>query len=141
MRKRFEAGLLFGVAYSLSKSIDDQSLDPVGSSSGGGLTTTNSRTPADTRDWRQERGLSDFDRRHVFTAQSVYELPFGKGKPIGRNVNRVLNLTYVQVPHTDSSGHYTIEDAALKQITYGTTSKRAGTVDFLHRIPGSLAVD
>jgi len=91
LRKRFEAGLLFGVAYSFSKSIDDQSLDPVGASSGGGLTTTNSRTPADTRDWRQERALSDFDRRHVFTAQSVYELPFGKGKPIGRNVNRALN--------------------------------------------------
>ncbi|PYS37826.1 MAG: TonB-dependent receptor [Acidobacteria bacterium] len=91
VRKRFEAGLLFGVAYTLSKSIDDQSVDPVGASSGGGLSTTNSRTPADTRNWRLERGLSDVDRRHVLTAQSVYEFPFGKGKPIGANVNRVLN--------------------------------------------------
>src|SRR5206468_3119954 len=43
LRKRFEAGLLFGLAYTFAKSIDDQSLDPVGASSGGGLTTTNSR--------------------------------------------------------------------------------------------------
>jgi len=91
LRKRFERGLFFGAAYTLSKSIDDQSVDPVGAASGGGLSTINSRTPADTRDWRLERGLSDFDRRHVFTAQSVYELPFGKGKPIAGNVNRALD--------------------------------------------------
>ena len=41
------AGLLFGLAYTFAKSIDDQSVDPVGASSGGGLSTTNSRTPAD----------------------------------------------------------------------------------------------
>jgi hypothetical protein len=88
VRKRFEAGLLFGAAYTFSKSIDEQSVDPVGSSSGGGLTTTNSRTPSNTRNWRNERGLSDFDRTHVFTAQSVYEFPFGKGKRFGGNVSR-----------------------------------------------------
>jgi hypothetical protein len=88
VRKRFESGLLFGAAYTFSKSIDDQSVDPVGSSSGGGLSTTNSRTPSDTRNWRLERGLSDFDRTHVFTAQTVYEVPFGKGKRFGGNAGR-----------------------------------------------------
>src|SRR5258708_28626273 len=83
VRKRFEAGLLLGAAYTFSKSIDDQSIDPVGSSSGGGLSTTNSRTPADTRTWRNERALSDFNRFHTFTATGVYELPFGRGKWIG----------------------------------------------------------
>src|SRR5439155_780308 len=66
LRKRFSGGLLAGIAYTYGKSIDDQSVDPVGASSGGGLTTMNSRTPTDTRDWRQERGRSDFDRRPVF---------------------------------------------------------------------------
>ena len=80
LRKRFDAGVLFGLAYTLAKSMDDQSTDPVGSTSGGGLSTTNSRTPTDTRNWRQERGRSDFDRRHVVTVNTVYELPFGKGK-------------------------------------------------------------
>ncbi|HET8550833.1 MAG TPA: TonB-dependent receptor, partial [Bryobacteraceae bacterium] len=78
MRKRFSAGLQAGAAYTLAKSIDDQSVDPVGASSGAGLSTTNSRTPTDTRNWRNERGRSDFDRRHVFTGNWVWELPFGK---------------------------------------------------------------
>jgi hypothetical protein len=82
---------LFGAAYTFSKSIDDQSVDPVGSSSGGGLSTTNSRTPSDTRNWRLERGLSDFDRTHVFTGQTVYEFPFGKGKRFGGNVSRLTD--------------------------------------------------
>jgi hypothetical protein len=78
VRKRFSGGLQAGAAYTLAKSIDDQSVDPVGSTSGGGLSTTNSRTPTDIRNWRNERGRSDFDRRHVFTGNWVWELPFGK---------------------------------------------------------------
>jgi len=79
-RKRFSQGLLMGLAYTFGKSIDDQSVDPIGASSGGGLSTTNSRTPTDTRNWRNERARSDFDRRHVLVTNFVYELPFGKGK-------------------------------------------------------------
>jgi hypothetical protein len=81
-RKRFDAGLMLGVAYTLAKSIDDQSVDPIGSSSGGGLSTTTSRAPSSIRDWRNERGPSDFDRRHLVTATSIYELPFGRGKAL-----------------------------------------------------------
>jgi hypothetical protein len=91
LRKRFESGLLFGAAYTFSKSIDDQSIDPVGSSSGGNLSTTSGRSPADTRNWRNERGLSDFNRFHTFTATGVYELPFGRNKKIGANVNRFID--------------------------------------------------
>ncbi len=80
LRKRFEKGLMFGLAYTYGKSIDNQSVDPVGASSGGGLSTTNSRTPTNARNWRGERARSDFDRRQVLTANGVWELPFGKGK-------------------------------------------------------------
>jgi len=80
LRKRFEKGYLLGAAYTFGKSIDNQSVDPVGASSGGGLTTTNSRTPTNIRNWRGERSRSDFDRTHVFTASGVWELPVGKGK-------------------------------------------------------------
>jgi hypothetical protein len=90
VRKRFDAGLLVGLAYTLQKSIDDQSVDPVGSSSGGGLTTTTSRSPSTVRDWRQERGPSDFDRRHLVTVTSIYELPFGRGKAFLRSGPSVL---------------------------------------------------
>jgi hypothetical protein len=49
-RKRFDRqGLLLNGGYTFSKSIDDLSIDPVGSTTGGGLTTTASRTPADAR--------------------------------------------------------------------------------------------
>ncbi|HYP06289.1 MAG TPA: TonB-dependent receptor, partial [Bryobacteraceae bacterium] len=78
MRKRFSDGLLFGVAYTFGKSIDTQSVDPVQASSGGGLSTINARTPTDVRNWRSERGRSDFDRTHVFTSNFVYDLPFGR---------------------------------------------------------------
>ncbi len=82
LRKRFEKGLLFGLAYTFGKSIDNQSVDPVGAASGGGLSTTNSRTPTDARDWKGERSRSDFDRTHVLTSTAVYELPIGKGKSV-----------------------------------------------------------
>ncbi len=90
VRKRFDQGLLLGMAYTFAKSIDDQSVDPIGSTSGGGLSTTNSRTPTDTRDWRQERGRSDFDRRHVLTLHWLYDLPFGPGKRFAATASPVL---------------------------------------------------
>lgn len=91
VRKRFSDGLQVALAYALAKSIDDQSVDPVASSSGGGLSTTNSRTPADTRNWRNERGVSDFDRRHVLSTSWLYELPIGRGKKALSNVPAALN--------------------------------------------------
>jgi hypothetical protein len=91
LRKRLSSGLLLNASYSLSKSIDNQSVDPVGSVAGGGLSTTNSRTPVDIRNWRNERGLSDFDRTHVLNAAWLYELPFGTGKRFGASATRGWN--------------------------------------------------
>lgn len=91
LRKRFSDGLQLGLSYALSKSIDNQSVDPVAASSGGGLSTTNSRTPADTRNWRNERAVSDFDRRHVLSTIWLYELPVGRGKPLLGSAGPVIN--------------------------------------------------
>jgi len=63
----------------------------VGASSGGGLSTTTSRAPADTRNWRNERAVSDFNRTHVFTVSSVYELPFGEKRKFAQNVPHFVN--------------------------------------------------
>jgi hypothetical protein len=108
LRKRFQSGLLFGAAYTFAKSIDDQSVDPVGASSGGGLSNTTSRAPADTRTWRNERSRSDFDRTHVFTASGVYELPVGKGKPFFGSskglVNQIIGGWSVNSIFTGMSG-------------------------------------
>ncbi len=50
-RRRFEQGLDFGFSYTFSKSIDDMSIDPTGAATGGGLSTTNSRTPTDIHEF------------------------------------------------------------------------------------------
>jgi hypothetical protein len=91
VRKRFENGLQLGASYTFGKSIDDQSVDPVGSSSGGGLSTSNSRTPYDSRDWRGERGRSDFDKTHVLLFNGIWDVPFGKGRTFGANVHGIVN--------------------------------------------------
>lgn len=93
LRKRFDsAGLLFNAAYTFSKSIDVLSLDPVAATVGGGLTTTSARTPADGRNYRNERARSDFDQRHVFNSTGIYELPIGKGKRIMGNMPRAADF-------------------------------------------------
>lgn len=91
LRRRFSTGLGLSMAYTFGKSIDNQSVDPVGASSGGGLSTTNSRTPTDIRNFRDERGRSDFDRTHVLQAASVWEVPLGKGRHFLHSSKGVLN--------------------------------------------------
>lgn len=92
-RKRFDqAGLLLNAAYTLGKSIDVLSLDPVLATVGGGLTTTNARTPADARNYRNERARSDFDQRHVLNLTGIYELPVGKGKRFAGSAGRAVDL-------------------------------------------------
>ncbi|MBA3694017.1 MAG: TonB-dependent receptor, partial [Acidobacteria bacterium] len=80
LRRRFAQGLGLAVAYTFGKSIDNQSVDPVGAASGGGLSTTNSRTPTDLRNLNEEKARSDFDRTHVLNVTAVWELPIGRGK-------------------------------------------------------------
>ena len=92
-RKRFDkAGFLMNGAYTLGKSIDNLSLDPVAATVGGGLTSTNARTPADSRNYQNEKARSDFDQRHVLNMSGIYELPFGQGKRFLGRTGRVANL-------------------------------------------------
>lgn len=91
LRRRFSTGLGLSMAYTFGKSIDNQSVDPVGAASGGGLSTTNSRTPTDIRNFRNERARSDFDRTHVFTTATVWELPVGRGRRFLGSTPAVVN--------------------------------------------------
>lgn len=94
LRRRFSSGLGLSMAYTWGKSIDNQSVDPVGASSGGGLSTTNSRTPTDIRDFREERARSDFDRTHVFTGASVWEVPLGRGRRYWNSAPGIVNQLF-----------------------------------------------
>ncbi len=80
LRRRFAQGFGMGATYTWAKSMDNQSVDPVGAASGGGLSTTNSRTPTDMRNLADEWARSDFDRTHVFNLTTVWELPVGRGR-------------------------------------------------------------
>jgi len=91
LRRRFSSGLGLSLAYTFGKSIDNQSVDPVGSASGGGLDTTTSRAPTDIRNFREERALSDFNRKHVLTGASVWEVPVGRGRRFLNSAPGIVN--------------------------------------------------
>ena len=67
--RRFTSGLSFQTRYTWSHSINDGSV-------GGG----ESNGPENVNCLRCDKGPSVFDIRHNFTANAVYELPFGAGK-------------------------------------------------------------
>ncbi|MFN2493872.1 MAG: carboxypeptidase regulatory-like domain-containing protein [Pyrinomonadaceae bacterium] len=94
LRRRFSSGLGLSMAYTFGKSIDNQSVDPVGAASGGGLSTTNSRTPTDIRNFREERARSDFDRTQVLQAASVWEVPVGRGKRFLGSSSGIVNQIF-----------------------------------------------
>jgi hypothetical protein len=81
-------GLQMDISYTLSNSIDMGS-DAERSTefSGGGSFSDILNT------WRPylNRGHSDFDTRHLITADWVYQLPFGRGKSLLGNSNRVAD--------------------------------------------------
>jgi hypothetical protein len=117
------------MAYTFGKSIDNQSVDPVGASSGGGLSTTNSRTPTDIRNFREERARSDFDRTHVFTGASTWEIPVGKGRRFLSNssgiVNQVLGGWTINTIYTQMSGEpFAVRSGAFT--SNGSHEGRAG---------------
>jgi len=66
--RRMTRGLQFNASYTWSKSLDFNSL------SSGGVVAQNSYN------LRSDRGLSDFDARHRFVINAIYELPFKRNQ-------------------------------------------------------------
>jgi len=66
LSKRFANGLQFQAAYTFGKSIDYYS--------GSGVNEL-ANVAGDQRDWRTNRGRSDFNREHRLVISGVYELP------------------------------------------------------------------
>jgi hypothetical protein len=144
LRRRFSTGLGLSMAYTYGKSIDNQSVDPVGASSGGGLSNTNSRTPTDIRNFREERGRSDFDRTHVLTAASVWEVPIGRGRRfLGSSsgiVNQIFGGWTINTIYTQMTGEpFAVRSGAFT--SNGSHEGRAGVQQpvkaQLQELPGS----
>jgi hypothetical protein len=88
-------GLQADVSYSLGKSID---LGSDAERLGGGAYNPASFTGystfsqiLDATHPQKNRAVSDFDIRHLLTADWVYELPFGKGRRFASSDNKVLD--------------------------------------------------
>jgi hypothetical protein len=82
LTQRFHNGLTYMIGYTWSKALD-----------GGSAIRTNSGDtlwPFNSYDLRGMRGPAQFDIPRRFVASYVYELPFGKGKPLA-NVGGVVN--------------------------------------------------
>jgi hypothetical protein len=81
LERRFSHGLSLLAAYTYAHSIDN----------GSSQVDLGVAAPQNALNFKAERGNSNFDIRHRLVVSSVYELPFGKGKPF-LNSSRVAGL-------------------------------------------------
>ena len=79
LRKRFSKGFEFDVNYTWSRAIDNES--NITNTVLGGLI-------CDLRDLNACRSDADFDIRHLLNANGVWELPFGRGRFLGKNISK-----------------------------------------------------
>jgi hypothetical protein len=91
LHHRISHGLQFDLNYTFSKSIDISSnAERVGPGSSQSLLEPNSNI---INAWNplNQRGVSAFDATHQFNANWIYEMPFGRGRLLGRDSNRVVD--------------------------------------------------
>ncbi len=95
LHQRLTHGLTFDLNYTLSKSLDQIGLVQ------NGVATLSSAFSPDI-----DYGPSFFDARHVFNANGVYDLPFGKGRRFstGNKLDKLIGGWYVAGIFRASSG-------------------------------------
>jgi len=83
VRKRYSYGLQFDLNYTWSKSIDLGSAQESGGAFSGFIQNT----------WNpsQMRAVSTYDTTQQLNSYGVYELPFGRGRRYGGNINKILD--------------------------------------------------
>ena len=84
LSKQFSSGLMLISSYQWSKAIDNiAETEPSPGGAADGF--------RDSRNFRIERSLSAHDLPHSFVGAFVYEMPIGRGKALGGQMNRVLD--------------------------------------------------
>jgi hypothetical protein len=86
VNKRYSQGLQFLTNYTFSKSIDNAR------SAFGDTWGMNSGRPLNYYDLTLDKSVSDADRTHVFKLAMQYELPFGRGRRFGSQMNRAVDF-------------------------------------------------
>ncbi|HKQ79254.1 MAG TPA: carboxypeptidase regulatory-like domain-containing protein [Blastocatellia bacterium] len=111
LHQRLARGLTFDVNYTLGKSLDQI-----------GLIQNNVGQFSSSFDGDIDYGPSDFDFRHIFNANGVYDLPFGKGRfSAGKYLNKVIGGWHV-------SGIYQAFSGAPLTVVQGTQVYGAGLI-------------
>jgi len=91
LRHRMTHGLQFDLNYTLSKALDISSdAERVGPASSGSFLGLNNNI---INAWnpRAQYGPASFDATHQINSNWIFELPFGRGKLMGRQVNRATD--------------------------------------------------
>jgi hypothetical protein len=88
IRQRYHSSLTWDFNYTWSHSLDDAS----------GLQTSTGFAGAafieNPLRQRESYANSGFDLRHVINANAIYQMPFGRGHMLGRNLNRGLDAAF-----------------------------------------------
>jgi len=87
VEKRYSKGMTFIGSYAWSRTLGDLR----GANGAGGAAGENLRFVLDPLDLKRERGVTGQHMKHRFIMSYVYELPFGRGKAYGSNLNSVAN--------------------------------------------------
>ena len=91
LRKQFRHGVQFDLNYTYSKSIDFTSgATRLGFSATGNVGAPGSRL-VNAFSPNQVRAVSDFDTTHQINVNWIAELPFGKGRSLGRNARGAVD--------------------------------------------------
>ncbi|MGB7848860.1 MAG: carboxypeptidase regulatory-like domain-containing protein, partial [Candidatus Acidiferrum sp.] len=89
LQKQMSSGLQYQVAYTYSKCMTNNS--GYYGSWGGQQATTASPYWQNLYDPKAEWAPCYYDSTHVLSAYAVYELPFGRGKALGRDMNKAAS--------------------------------------------------
>ncbi len=91
LRKALQNGISFDINYTLSHSIDNASASETTASTPGAATGGIQTTIQNSFAPKASKGPSAFDVRHLMTANTVFEVPYGRNKRWGNGISPLLN--------------------------------------------------